>query len=197
MSKQIKVTVVGNSSVGKTCMIISYVTNSFPEEYVPTVFDNYVAKTVVLGNPVDLVLFDTAGDSEYDSIRPLNYNGTDVFLICFSIVSYDSAESVLKKWLDEVRSKCPNAPLFLVGTKSDLRDNAELKEQLKKENKAPISKEEGERLAACIGAHKYLECSAITQVGLQQLFEEVVKIILYPKPAPTPDKDKAKSCCIQ
>mmetsp|Transcript_16160 Transcript_16160/g.22448 ORF Transcript_16160/g.22448 Transcript_16160/m.22448 type:complete len:196 (-) Transcript_16160:92-679(-) len=195
MGKEVKATVVGNSSVGKTCMLISYATNSFPTEYVPTVFDNYPTKAVVDGNPVDLILFDTAGDAEYDSIRPLNYPGTDVFLVCFCVTWYDSAEGVAKKWVDEVKSKCPDTPIVLVGTKSDLRNDANEISKLKEQGKAPITPEQGEQLAAVIGAHKYVECSALTQHNLKTVFEEAVKLVLYPKPAPKP-ADKSK-CLIQ
>jgi len=197
MGKGIKLTVVGNSSVGKTCMLISYSTNSFPTEYVPTVFDNYTTKAVIEGTPIDLVLFDTAGDSEYDSIRPLNYASTDLFLICFSIVNPKSAQSVLEKWVKEIRGKCPDSPLLVVGTKIDLRDNPnEVKACKDDSGMDPISKEQGILLAEHIGAHKYVECSALTQTGLSAVFDEAMKMVLFPKPAPKPQPHKDK-CLIQ
>jgi len=180
MGQDIKLMVVGDGSVGKTCLLISYTTNTFPGEYVPTVFDNYNANAIVEGNPVNLGLWDTAGSDEYNALRPLSYPGTDVFLICFSIFSPESLENVVKKWVPEIQEHAPGTPMILVATKADLRGKPEAVASLKEHNQTPITYDQGEQLMREIGAKRYLECSAISQEGLSKVFEEAVKVILFP-----------------
>ncbi|KAG8129136.1 hypothetical protein E2320_015833 [Naja naja] len=154
----IKCVVVGDGAVGKTCLLISYTTNAFPGEYIPTVFDNYSA------------------------------NVMDVFLICFSLVSPASFENVRAKWYPEVRHHCPNTPIILVGTKLDLRDDKDTIERLRDKKLAPITYPQGLAMAREIGSVKYLECSALTQRGLKTVFDEAIRAVLCPPPVKKPGK---------
>ncbi|KAL8198520.1 UNVERIFIED_CONTAM: Rho GTPase [Gekko kuhli] len=159
----IKCVVVGDGAVGKTCLLISYTTNKFPSEYVPTVFDNYAVTVMIGGEPYTLGLFDTAGQEDYDRLRPLSYPQTDVFLVCFSVVSPSSFENVKEKWVPEITHHCPKTPFLLVGTQIDLRDDPSTIEKLAKNKQKPITPETAEKLARDLKAVKYVECSALTQ----------------------------------
>ena len=185
----IKLVVVGDGGVGKTCMLISYTTNAPPGEYIPTVFDNYSANVMVDGRPIYLGLWDTGGLEDYDGLRPISYPQTDVFLICFSLVNPTSFENVKAKWFPEVRDHCQNVPIVLVGTKVDLRDDIETIEKLREKRLAPITYPQGSSLAKDIGAKKYLECSAFTRKGLSQVFDEAVRAVLVP-----PNQQRSWSC---
>ena len=158
---------------------------------------------MVDGKPISLGLWDTAGQEDYDRLRPLSYPQTDVFLICFSIVSPSSFDNVkakvsppqpphpllfptpltpivCKQWFPEIEHHAPGVPIILVGTKLDLRDDPEVREQLRQRKMSPIQYEQAVQVAKEIRAVKYLECSALTQRNLKSVFDEAIKCV-HPK----------------
>lgn len=111
---------------------------------------------VVDGIPVSLGLWDTAGQEDYDRLRPLSYPQTDVFLICFSVTSPSSFENVTSKWYPEIKHHCPDAPMILVGTKIDLRDDRETLTALAEQGLSAIKREQGQKLANKVCRNKLL-----------------------------------------
>eukprot|EP01083_Nonionella_stella_P084148 232867_1 len=186
--QNIKCVVVGDGAVGKTCLLISYTTNAFPGEYIPTVFDNYSANVMVDSKPVNLGLWDTAGQEDYDRLRPLSYPQTDVFLVCFSINSNSSYENVKSKWIPEIQHHSPNTPFILVGTKSDMRkesgSNLLSQSDIEGEVEGNFKKN---------GCQKYIECSALTQENLKTVFDEAIRAAMAKKGR---KKKKSKGCTI-
>jgi cell division control protein 42 len=120
--------------------------------------------------------FHIKGQEDYDRLRPLSYPQTDVFLVCFSVTSPPSFENVREKWIPEVHHHCPGVPCLIVGTQIDLRDDAQVIEKLSRQKQRPVPTEHGERLSRELGAVKYVECSALTQKGLKNVFDEVREI---------------------
>jgi len=167
---------MGNDNVGKTCMLISFTENSFPTDYMPTVFDNYSTQVNVDDKVYQLELWDTAGqDATYDKTRQISYPQTEVFLICFSVVAPVSYNNITTKWAPEIREHCPNTPVILVGTKIDLRIDKETTNALRKEGLSPITFDQGTQKAKELKFNKYMECSALTQKGLKSIFDEAVR----------------------
>lgn len=119
-----------------------------------------------------LGLFDTSGQEDYDRLRPLSYPQMDVFLICFAIDSRASFENVKLKWWTEVRHHAPTSHFLVVGCKLDLREDTETIERLARRRESAVTFE-GQKLANELKAWKYVECSALTLVGLKNAFDEV------------------------
>lgn len=259
--RSIKCVVIGDGAVGKTSLLISYTTNTFPTDYVPTVFDNYTT-TLALQPPMPLStnstvassstttttgggssvfidqntpvfkqsnssrrrplaegdtlssstssfstgggdsssalkrqifklnLWDTAGQEEYDRLRPLSYRQTDIFLICFSVAEPTSFKNVIEKWFQELKRvsgiessdlylNYKKYPILLVGTKSDLRDDENELQKLRDQNQQFVSREEIDKIVKENGFMGYCECSAATQNGVRQVFERAVQIVAY------------------
>lgn len=141
------------------------------------------------GKTVELALWDTAGQEEYDRLRPLSYPESNVILIVFSVDFPASLANVQDKvrgplnacwtrtlivvcrlqWFPEVAHFCEGTPLILVGTKTDLRSDEQTRRMLGAQGQTPVSSEQGAEVAKEIGA-KYAECSAKTGVGVQEVF---------------------------
>lgn len=119
---EIKVVIVGDGESGKTCLLRMFFEKVFPDVYVPTTFDCFSTTIKVDGKKVKLNLWDTAGQEDYDRLRPLSYPNSDVVIVCYSIDEGQSLKNVVEKWMPEVRYFCHDAPVILVGNKKDLRD---------------------------------------------------------------------------
>lgn len=192
-----KLVIVGDGACGKTCLLIVFSKGTFPDIYVPTVFDNYVADVDLDGRRVELALWDTAGQEDYDRLRPLSYPDTNVVLICFSIDLPESLANVQEKWISEVLHFCHGVPIILVGCKVDLRDDPATNQKLRDEGLAPVSSAEGNQVAEKIGAIKYIECSAKKNINVDEVFKSATRASLMSKEKGSKKKSgKKKSCSI-
>lgn len=166
-----KLVIVGDGACGKTSLLFVFTKDEMPPDYVPTVFDNYVADMEIENKQIELALFDTAGQEEYDQLRILMYPDADVIVICYSIDSPDSLSNTVEKWAPEVKHFCPGVPVVLCGNKKDLRNNEETKQSLEATKQKPVSYAEGAEVAEKIDADDFVECSALTKAGVMTLFE--------------------------
>lgn len=222
--RSVKCVVIGDGAVGKTSLLISYTTNTFPGDYVPTVFDNYTT-TISLRDPnynssdhldnqdlhstaisshsnehlkiFKLNLWDTAGQEEYDRLRPLSYPQTDIFLICFSVTERNSFRNVIDKWLPELKTnsnienseifiKFKKYPILLVGTKSDLSDS------INENDPNFISRDEINQIVQENCFMSYVECSAMAQTGVREVFEKAIDNVVF-EPERLANKQKKSS----
>ncbi|KAJ3692803.1 hypothetical protein LUZ60_011898 [Juncus effusus] len=152
------------------------------QQYFSYFFDNFSANVVVDGNTINLGLWDTAGQEDYNRLRPLSYRGADVFLLAFSLISKASNENVAKKWIPELKHYTPGVPVILIGTKLDLRDDKEY--FANHPGVSAITAAQGEELRKLSGAPAYIECSSKTQ--------QVYKISFFKNPKTEPKNERTR-----
>ncbi|KAH7974569.1 hypothetical protein HPB49_017008 [Dermacentor silvarum] len=163
-----KLVVVGDGNCGKTCLLVTYCSDSFPDVYVPTVFETYSTFVECNQQRVRLSLWDTAGEEDYDRLRPLSYGQANVVLMCFTLDNPDSLSNVEYKWEPEIRHYLPK----------DVRDDYRPPLVLPRNYKPPVTAAEGRAVASRIRAAAYVECSALKRIGVKEVFDAAIKASL-------------------
>lgn len=190
-----KLVVLGDGACGKTSMLVVFTEGYFPTDYEPTVFENYVETLNVDGTMVELSLWDTAGQEEYDRLRSLSYADTNVVMICFSVERPESLENVEAKWIHEVNRYCSGVRIVLVALKCDLRDDRVAVSRLKERGMSTIGYNEGLEMAKRIRAVRYLECSAKMNRGVKEAIEEATRMAMTKQRGDTGEK-RGRGCLI-
>ena len=125
---------------------------------------------------INLQMYDKEIDKDYDKIEPILFQGTDVFIFCFSLISPTSLLYIEGTLVHNIKKLCPNTPYILIGLKSDLRDECLQKtDEFKSNGWEPIPYSKGEEIRNKIGAQYYVECSALKQFHLKEVFEAAIK----------------------
>lgn len=166
----VKCVLVGDSAVGKTALLVRFTSETFPDSYKPTVFDNTGVEVYMDGVQISLGLWDTAGHDNFRQIRPRSYHQADVVLICYSVANPNSLANIQRKWMAEIRENLPKVPVLVVATQTDLREMGVHRGNC-------ITPAEGKRVAHEVHAKGYLECSSLGNRGVQQVFEYAVRTV--------------------
>jgi small GTP-binding protein len=191
-----KLLIVGESGVGKTCMLLRFADNLFEENFLSTIGVDFKVKEITVNNQkVKLQIWDSAGQERFRNITSSYYRNCSGIIIVYDVTSEDSFIRVTD-WIQEVRRYVPTVPLIVVGNKCDLED------------KRAVPTARGEELGQKEGLI-FLETSAKTNTNIETAFEEVSKKLIEdasnkpkteaPKPISLKTDDtttkKKKKCC--
>jgi len=166
--------IIGDASVGKSSLVVSYTTNDFPTQYVPTAFDNYSVDVSVGKQLVHFDICDTGGKEQFSSLHGLCIPYSDVILLCFSVVNPQSFQNATTYWLSRARRSNPKIPIVLVGTQMDLRSDLQTLLNLNEQNLKPVMEKDARTRAQQMHACAYIECSALTEKNLKTVFDTAV-----------------------
>jgi len=191
----LKIVFLGDSMVGKTCLIGNFVSGNAPDNVIPTIGAAFVSKEIeIMGKQVEVLIWDTAGQELYRGLAPIYYRDADIAIICFDVTSSQSYDSI-QYWISELNKNCEkNIIIVICGNKIDL------------EEKRVIQFSSPQAAAEEIDAI-YSETSAITGFGVERMFQTAIskyidikmkENVLEPLPLSlnvTCDPPKKKSCC--
>lgn len=148
------------------------------------------------GKDIQLNLYDTAGQEDYDRLRPLSYQEVNLVIICYDVTNPTSFDNVTIKWYPEVHHFCRDVPIILIGCKTDLRKDKEKTRKLKALDLEPITYLQGEQIQKQMNADVYLECSAKYRENVEDIFREATKRALAARAKARHLRKKKKRCII-
>ncbi|KAK3593176.1 hypothetical protein CHS0354_039662 [Potamilus streckersoni] len=179
-SNFIKCVVIGDENVGKTSLLMSYATDQFPTQHVPSVFDNYAGCICLSGKQYNLQLIDTLDERSAENNRCI-YPGTDVFVVCFSVINPESFKNVERKWVPEIRRYMGDVPFIVVGTKADLRQDDKVNRQLQAKCQYPVSYSDATKKSKQLGASCYIECSPRMPKRMRKVVNDALLSVFQPQ----------------
>ena len=189
-----KVLLLGNSYVGKTCILLRFSEDIFKENYDVTIGLNYRIKSMTVeNNPIKMQIWDTSGEEKFKAIAKNFYRGAHGVLLVYDICQKNSFLDV-KSWIEQIIENADNDDIVMIlcGNKCD------------NEKERKISKEEGENLAKNYGI-PFFECSAKNKININEMFETMAQKIYTKvgnkqsssvKLTPNSIKKKIGKCCI-
>ena len=125
-----KLILIGNSGVGKSCILQRYIKHKFEQTYKCTIGVDFLMKTIIVnGKTVKLQLWDTAGQEKYKSMVSSYYRGANVALIVFDVTNHKSFEA-LPNWIENYYKNGPEQKnIILIGNKKDLEEKREVTQE--------------------------------------------------------------------
>ena len=160
-----KIVLIGDTSVGKSCLLTRFADDQFSESYVTTIGVDFRFKTMIVCDKITKVqVWDTAGQERYRSITNAYYRGAEAIMIVFDVTNKDSFTHI-QDWMEEIIKYTGKDVVIIVGAnKSDLNDR-----NVKKEEMEEFSKKKG---------IKIFECSAKTGDGVENAFKYMVETLI-------------------
>eukprot|EP01086_Lenisia_limosa_P013932 TRINITY_DN4366_c0_g1_i1.p1 TRINITY_DN4366_c0_g1~~TRINITY_DN4366_c0_g1_i1.p1 ORF type:complete len:199 (-),score=27.40 TRINITY_DN4366_c0_g1_i1:112-708(-) len=168
---QYKVVLLGEGCVGKTSLVMRYVSNTFNEKHITTIQALFVPKRLNLdGQSMTMNIWDTAGQEKYHALGPIYYRDADGAVLVYDITDVDSFNKV-QTWVKELRKMLgKDIELIIAGNKSDMEKNRN------------VTLAEAEAYAASVGARHY-STSAKHDTGVSDMFLELLKTMAQKKPS--------------
>ncbi|XBW38272.1 hypothetical protein QEN19_003861 [Hanseniaspora menglaensis] len=185
-----KILLIGDSGVGKSCLLVRFVDDTFSPSFITTIGIDFKIKTIdINGKKIKLQLWDTAGQERFRTITTAYYRGADGVVLVYDVQDEKTFADARDVWYNTIMENAlPECQLILVGNKADLEGSEE------SESRA-VSYEEGESLAKSLGM-AFVEASAKTNKNVDEVFFTLVKMIeekLENKDDKKDDKKKLKS----